>query len=119
MKAEIEDKNLDELLKSVIKSDEAPSMPISFVDRLTQKFEMRIVKRRLWEEWIFKMSIIIGITSCLAAIMFYTHHDIVSLWKVEYLYPILGLLIITFIFFFDQVILKWMFFISSQKKKHM
>jgi len=118
MKNELENKNIDSLIKKVMMDEESPLMPMGFVDQLTRKFEKHTMKKRIWEEWSIKMMIIIGVTSCLAAVMYFTHQDMNALWKVEYLYPMLGLLTIAFIFFFDQVVLKWMFFINSQKKKH-
>ncbi|SMO66625.1 hypothetical protein SAMN06265379_104212 [Saccharicrinis carchari] len=116
MNADMEDKKLDRLINEGFQKFDPPHMPHNFVDRLTRNFELQTTKRRLWEEWMLKMAIIIGVAACLVLILYLTENHLLSYLSLEYIFPLYGLLIVLCVFLFDQVILKWMFAIRYQKR---
>ncbi|WP_075591409.1 hypothetical protein [Labilibacter marinus] len=109
---------IDKIISEVHQEMPSPRIPDSFANRLAQKFEMRAMRRRLLEDWVLKLAAVVVIGLIYAAIHFLLKKNMPQILKPEYVLPVLGVLAIVFVFFFDQVVLKWMFFLKKQKNKH-
>ncbi|WP_430935110.1 MULTISPECIES: hypothetical protein [unclassified Saccharicrinis] len=112
----MENKNIDELLSNTYKEFEEPQIPLGFIDKLTRKFELRNMRRRLWEEWLFKMLVVLAILAGLVGAFIYLGEDLTMYFSYQYILPLLGILMLAFVFFFNDVVLKWMFFTKKMKK---
>lgn len=111
MGKEKDDMDIDEFLKETINSDNSPIIPTNFVDRLTRKFEIRTTRRLLLNEWGLKLMVLFIICFSLVGTFFYVDKEEIArlINKDNIVYILIGLTVL-FVFFFDQVILKLMFF---------
>lgn len=115
-----DDMDIDELLKETINSDNSPIIPTNFVDRLTRKFEIRTTRRLLLNEWGLKLMVLFIICFSLIGTFFYVDkEEIASLINKDNIVYILIGLTVLFVFFFDQVILKLMFFRRDLKNNQL
>ena len=107
--------NIDELMRQVLNDNNKPIIPINFADKLAQKFNIRNMKRRLFAEWGMKLLIIIAVTTGFTLTFFLTGSKLLATFISNYYPIILIVTTIAFIFFFDQVLLKLMFFLKEIK----
>ena len=112
-----DNKVIDNMLHKAFNNIDETIIPVTFTEKLVRKFEMRTMKRRLLEDWLLKVVIICIVGGSFVGILLYTQNELINQLVIEYLPILLVIFTIVFVFFFDQVILKWLFFIKNTKGK--
>ena len=117
MESKQEKEKLDLLISEALKETSTPTVPDNFADRLARKFELHTKRNHLITDWLIKLAIILGIGIIFSGIYYLTNKEVFELLTTHLRIFMLITTMLLFVFFFDQVILKWMFFIKKQKHK--
>ncbi len=104
----LKNNDIDKLISDSIEDFDMTKIPIDFSERLGRKFEFRTYKNMLFKEWGAKIMVIIGISiSIIGAFYFYSPIKLIEFLKDKNsLFILLALIIVLFVFLFDQVLLK-------------
>ncbi len=104
----LKNNDIDKLISDSIEDFDMTKIPIDFTERLGRKFEFRSYKKTLFKEWGAKIMVIIGILiSIMGAFYFYSPIKLVEFLKDRNsFFVLLAIVIVLFIFLFDQVLLK-------------
>ena len=108
---------VDQLIHEVLKEEPEFSLSTDFADRVSRKVGDRMLRRRLITEYALKIGVIIFPFLVLAGIWFFVSPETIQTWLKnpagEYLPYLLFMVLIAFIVFADQVVLR--FFLLRRK----
>lgn len=108
---------MDQLIHEVLKEEPRFSLSTDFADRVSRKVGDRMLRRRLITEYALKIGVTIVPLLVLAGIWFFVSPETIQSWLRnplgEYLPYILLIVLIAFVVFADQVVLR--FFLLRRK----
>jgi hypothetical protein len=108
---------MDQLIQQVLKEEPEFSLSTDFADRVSRKVGDRMLKRRLITEYALKIGVIVVPLLVLAGIWFFVSPETIQGWLTnpagEYLPYILLIVLVAFVVFADQVVLR--FFLLRRK----
>lgn len=108
---------MDQLINQALKEEPEFSLPADFANRVSRKVGDRMLRKQLITEYALKIGVIVVPFLILAGIWFFVSPKTVQSWLSnpvgEYLPYILLILLVAFIVFADQVVLR--FFLLRRK----
>lgn len=104
----IKNNDIDKLISESIEDFDMTKIPFDFTEKLGRKFEFRSYKNMLFKEWGAKIMVIIGISLCITgAFYFYSPVELIEFIKDKNsFFILLAIIIVLFVFWVDQVLLK-------------
>ncbi len=108
---------VDQLITSSLKKESDPIIPDSFANRMMQKIETRMMQRKLISDWVLKILLLfLLVLIVFVGGIFSNILDLRDILKGDVLtISVCIALVAFFIYFTDQVVLKYMFFRFNQK----
>lgn len=111
---------IEKSIQNSFKENDELIIPDDFAFKMSRLLENSLIKKRVLKEWSYKLALIMGLLGTFIAIFWFTsnaNNQTFLQLLIEHQLLILSVMLIgIFIFFFDQVILKFMFIAKSKKR---